>query len=217
MKKIFICLLLSFPVLYSFAQIKDGSKVFTSTISNFGIYSTKSKTTSDNNPTSSTGGSGFGLTPELIYGKIKNNNLLSFGLSLTYQLIKQIDASNKNAIAIAPVITYEKFYPITNKLYFTPFTRLSLGYQYASQAASSFSSRRIEKGLIGSFSFRPFSLTFAKNPRTNFLFTIGNLYLDFSRIQSYIEGNLNNSKTISTNLTINGSLGGIGFGIQKLL
>lgn len=208
--------MLLFLTANSFAQIKDNTKVFTSTISTLGIYSTKSKTTSDNNPTSRTGGSGFGLAPELTYGKIQNGHLFSFGLRLAYQLTKQIDYSDRNSISVAPVVSFEKFYPITNQLYFTPFTRLSVGYQYASQGASSYSSKQIEKGITSSFEFRPFSLTFAKSPKTNFLFTIGNLSAEFNRTKSYIKGSLNNSKTISTNITINGSLGGIGFGIQKL-
>lgn len=206
----------------SFAQMKEDSKVLTSTLSNLTFGFSKSETSSTVNPTQTGKGKSFGFRPELTYGKVKKNGLLSYGLSLAWGFGTQSNTASggfttkNHLIGFAPVISYQKFYPLLERLYYSPFARLSVGYQYAKQNGTSSSSASIQKGIVGSFEFRPFSLVFSRNARTNFIFNLGSVAINYDRTKSYFIPMLYNGKTISTNLTLNASISGIGFGIQKL-
>ena len=222
MKKSLVQLGLFLTTINGFGQTNDGKKVITSTLSNFYFGRSKGEATSSINPTLTTKTSGFGFATEVTYGKIKKNNLFSYGLNIAFGFNKQSDntttpANSKNhRIVFGPVISCQKFYKITEKLYYSPYSRLSLGYSYYKQNATPFSSASIQKGMLGSLTFHPFSITFSKSPKTNFLFTIGRVSIDYSRVKSYYDPILNNSQTISTNFLLSAQIGGIGFGIQKL-
>jgi hypothetical protein len=223
MKKLCIYLLLLFVAINSFAQINDGSRILTSTVSVLYLGFSKGESSSSINPTLTSKTSGLGFTTEVTYGKIKKNYLFSYGLQFTLGFDKNSNNSSSapsnqknHRIEFAPVLSYQKFYSLTDKLYFSPFSRLSVGYQYSKQGATSSSSASIQKGLAGSLAFHPFSLTFSKNPKTNFLFTIGTVSIDYTRTKSYYQPVLYDSKTISTTFLLNAQIGGIGFGIQKL-
>ncbi len=45
---------------------------------------------------------------------------------------------------------------------------------------------------------------------------LGNTSINYDRTKSFYEANLDNGKTISSSLSINASIGGISFAIQKL-
>jgi len=223
MKKLCIYLLLLFVTTNSFAQMKDGSKVLTSTISFLNVGFSKGESSSSINPTLTSKTSGLGFITEVTYGKIKRNHLFSYGLQLTAGFDKNSNNSSSNPsdqknhrIEFAPVLNYQKFYSLTDRLYFSPFSRLSVGYQYSKQGATSSSSSSIQKGIAGTFAFHPFSITFSKNQKTNFLFNIGTVSIDYTRTKSYYEPVLYDSKTISTTFSLSAQIGGIGFGIQKL-
>jgi len=152
MKKLSFCLLFSFLVIKSFAQIADGKKALTSTISNFYFGLSKGEATSSINPTLTGKTSGFGFTTEVLYGEIKKNHLFSYGLQLGLGFGKQSNNSSSTStdakshrIEFAPVVSYQKFYGLTDRLYFSPFSRLSIGYQFFKQDATSSSSASIKK------------------------------------------------------------------------
>jgi len=207
----------------SFAQIKDGRKVLTSVISSIGVSSFKGEASSSVNPTLNYETSGIGFTTEIAYGKIKKDNLFSYGLHLALGFSKNsnnstsdpIDQKN-HRIEFGPVLNYQKFFSITDKLYYSPFSRLNINYHYAKQGATSTSSASFEKGIAGSLAFYPFSITFSKDPKTNFLFTIGTVSIDYSRAKYYTKPALNDSKLITSAFNTNAQLAGIGFGLQKL-
>lgn len=215
MKKIIFYLLAFFPGITVIGQFKNGDKVWTSAISNFSVSISKSETTSNSNPPQTSKVNDFRLNPEITFGKIKNNQLFSYGLSLIAGITTQEGGSNRHTLGIAPVIIYQKIYPLSEKLFFTPITRLNVGYQYSKQEASSFSSAQIQKSIVGSLGFYPFSLTFLKNEKTSFIFTITRISIDYNRTKSYLDPQIANGKTISSNLLFAGSLNSVGFGIQK--
>lgn len=175
MQKICFYIPLFFSTIDSFSQIQNGSKVLTSTLTTLGFSFGKSETSSNVNPTQIGKGISIGLRPELTFGRVKNNGLFSYGLSLVFGWGKQSNTASggfetkNSSIGISPVVSYQKFYSIANNLYFSPFSRLSFGYLYSKQKGTSSTTSAIQKGVVGSFEFRPFSLTFSKNAKTNFL------------------------------------------------
>ena len=217
MKQLFIYLLIVFCATNSFSQIKDGSKVLTSTLSSIGIGMSKSKSIANGSPDFLTKSQGFGFTLEGTYGKVRKSSLWSYGLNFSWRLNTQSNGgSNFHSIGAGPVISYEYFYRITDKFYFSPFFRFNTNYQYSKQDATATSSAFIQKGIAGSLMINPFSLTFSKSPKTNFLLVLGNVSLNYDRTKSFYQPSLNDGKTISSNFNLNSSVGGIGFGIQKL-
>jgi len=223
MKKLCIYPMLLFLAANSFAQIKNGSKALTSTISFFNYSFGKGEASSSINPTFTSKSSGFSFMSEITYGEIKENHLFSYGLSLGYGFDKQSSSSNgtpnnskNHRYAIGPAISYQKFYILADRLYYSPFSKLGVVYRYSKQDASVTSSAAIQKGIEGTFEFHPFSVTFSKNAKTNFLFTIGTVWFNYTRTKSYYRPVLYNSKTISNMFTASAQIAGIGFGIQKL-
>lgn len=217
MKQLLIYLLIFSCASNSFSQVNDGSKVLTSTLSRIGIGISKSKSTSNASPDFLTESQGFGFTVEGTYGKIRKGNLWSYGLDFSWRLNTQSNGgSDFHSIGAGPIVSYEHFYRITDHFYFSPFFRFNADYQYSKQDATATSSAFIQKGIAGSLVINPFSVTFSKNPKTNFLLMLGNASLNYDRTRSFYQSALNDGKTISSNFYLSSSVGGIGFGIQKL-
>ena len=179
--------------------------------------------TSSGYPTFISKTSGVGFTTEIAYGKIKKNHLFSYGLHLAMGFDKNYNNSSStptdqknHRIEFGPVLSYQKFYSITDRLYFSPFSILNINYHYTKQGATSTSSAWLDKGIAGSFAFHPFSITFSKDPKTNFLFSIGTVSIDYSRTKYYTRPALNDGKTIYTAFNVDAQITGIAFGIQKL-
>lgn len=206
----------------SFGQIKDGTNVI-GLMGNIYVGISKGESSSAVNPTLISKTRGGGLNSEITYGKIKSNHLISYGLIFGFGTDKQSSnsittpgESKNHRYNIGPTVSYQKFYSLTNKLYYSPISKLSVVYQHSKQDASVISSIGIQKGIAATFEFNPFSITFSKSPKTNFLFTIGSIWINYTRTKSYYEPILNDSKTISSQFTVNAQISGIGFGIQKL-
>lgn len=218
MKGLLLCFLTCFYGIKTYAQIKENTRVLTTTLSNISIGISNFKSTSNNNPTQSGTSSGYGFATEVMYGRIKMHKLLSYGVNFSWRLNTQSNGGSDNrTVAFGPVFSYQKFYAIkADRLYFSPFFKFSAGFQFANQHASASSSALMEKGYLASFIVNPFSLTFLKDNKTNFLFSLGAVTLSYDRTKSFFAGNLNESQIISKNLTLYGSIGGINFGLQKL-
>lgn len=209
--QLFVLLILLWSASLS-AQIQDEIRVLTGSLSNISFYSTSSKSTTSNNPTQYSGGSGFGLSQEVSYGVIKNNRLLSVGLDINFGFINPRNAINQTIINIGPLVSYQRFYSISDKLYFTPFARMSIGYRYSLAEADPFIEVSRNYGVIGQLALRPVAVTFAKSEKINFLLFVGGLYVNYSRITD----RLDERKIVNTNFNLNGTLTGMGFGLQKL-
>ncbi len=135
MKKLSFIITLFFITNRLSGQILNGKKVLTSSMSNFSVAASKSETSSINNPTQLNSSNSFNINPEIMIGKIKDNSLLSYSLSLNYGTTKQLNASTWRTISIAPTVSYLKFYNISERLFQSPFARFNFGYKYAKQDA----------------------------------------------------------------------------------
>lgn len=217
MKKISFIIIFFFITKSVLGQIQNGKTVLTSSLSNFSVGASKSETSSNNNPTQSSSSNSFNINPDIMIGKIKNNSLLSYGINLNYSTTKQMNAGSWRAISVAPTLSYLKYYKISERAFLSPFGRLSIGYKHAKQDAYPNTSGQIQKGVISSLGFYPFSFTFQINTNTNFIFSISRISVEYDRTKSYFEPQLANGKTISSNFLISGTLNSIGFGIQKTL
>lgn len=206
---IFVLLLVN----QSFAQIKDGTKVITATGNLFNANFNK-YTSSDSVSTNSNTSSSISFSPSLTYGKIKNNGLLSYGLHLTLSRSANEGSKTSYPISFGPIVSYQKFYLITQQIYFTPSAILSVEYSYSRNKNSL--NVNTYNGIASSFYFYPFSLTFSKNQKTNFVISVGSASIGYNRSVNKWTNGTASTKNTNSNLGINASFSGIGVGIQKL-
>ena len=216
MKKFYFFLLLAFVATNSFGQIKDGSKVLTTTLSNLFINLGKTKTTSNLQPPSSGKSQAFGLTLEGTYGKVKNSSLWSYGLSISGAFSTNDGGSRSHSYGFAPVVSYQKFFPLSERFYYSPFGRLSVGYSHTTNSGVG-STRWIMNTLGGSAAFYPFSVTFVKNAKTNILFMLGTVSLSQYRTKYFNKPSEDDAQSITNSLALTAGFNGFTFGIQRVL
>lgn len=214
MKKGIFCLLLFLFVSDTFSQMVEGSRVWTSTLSDFSVSVSRAKSFAIAD-TLNQKMWGFSVSPEFTVGKFKNNRIISYGLSLQAGLNKQKGETSQYTIGIAPVLSIQRFIKVTDKVYLTPFSRFSLGYEYSSYGTIFSSTGRVNKSIVGSVGIYPFTMTYSVKTKTNFIFTIGRMNLSFFRTVSHLKPQFQEERSISTNLSLNGAINNIGFGIQK--
>jgi hypothetical protein len=213
MKKILFYVFTLLVVSQSSAQIKDGTRIFTATGNLFNASFSKSSS-SDSGSSYSASGSNIVFSPVITYGKVKNNGMLSYGLSLLLTRYTSNDNKAYYPISVGPIISYQKFYLITPQVYFTPSATLSVLYSYSREKSSL--NEYTAKGIASSFYFYPFSLTFSSNQKINFIISVGSASIGYNRSVNNLTDGTTSTKNTSSTFSINANFSGMGVGIQRL-
>ena len=207
--RLIFTIFLSFGFIFSNCQVDSNKRILSFLAGNLSINHSNSKDIAPgfSQPTSSETDA---FEAMLTYGKIKGNNLFSYGIDVAVLYAKAISYSNYyHSIGIAPTISYEKFIPIASKIYYTPFTDFRIGYIRGSGGS------QVQKGILSALNFYPFGLTFCKNKRTFFLFKFGLISLAYNHIKTYDVNNPDQYTTTNTTYGLNALLTQFNFGIQK--
>lgn len=225
MKKIILLIIIHGYVSNSIGQLNDGRKILTISAATITIATDKNVSTQNSVEMARSKGTGVTILPELSFGRIHKGHLLSYGLQLFLNFNKSKIESDQNpnlniithghTVGIAPLISYQKFLPlVASKLYYSPYGSMVFGYKFNKLNGTGIS-EQTNKGIYGSLVFRPFSIIYIKTAKTNFVFNIGNISIDYDRMTNSYTDNPNGVKTVSSNLSLSSALGSIVFGIQK--
>ena len=210
----------------SFAQFKSGSRVLTTTISYVNAQHSKNETSFPGNLTNTTSFTGIQFQPEITYGKIKNNILWSYGIAVGFGFgtAKSEDFSGSSAksksrnIAFSPTVSYEKFYLLSGNIYYSPFSRLAVGYTTSRNSYSASTSVSHQHGWFSGVDLYLFSLTIARNAKTNFLLRAGGVSLLYNHSKSFkTPDQSTHSSSTNDNFSATAGLGNITIGLQKFL
>ncbi len=191
------------------AQLKDGTKVYTLNIGAFSISSEDGQRVDEVGNVTDLKANGFSVSMGGTYGKIKKNRLFSYGINLSYQHIQYSDIVI-NTYSITPCIRYQKFYPITDKFYFSPHGNFKIGYIYSREEPET------NKGIIISTELNPIALTYCFNSKTSLVFYVGSFVLEYDYTKNYRDGfDPTYRKVYDSNFNLDAKFSGIGFMVQK--
>jgi len=184
--KIFLLLILSvFISLSGFAQSFAGRTLLTGTMS-VGSFKQTSFRYSYNGTEFTSRSTDLQLAPAVVIGKVNSHDLLiAYGASVQYSRNKGRQdygdstgdlTAKTHQYRVAPVLFIEKFLPVTDRIFFTPLARASVGYTKKRD-----NNDDATKAIDAEVMSNPLSLTFAIRPRTNLLIMAGQLGFGYSR------------------------------------
>lgn len=194
------------------SQLKEGSRIATTNIG-FDFTGSKQNITNFDTTSSAIAQNSFYVNLGFGIGKLKNNRLLTYGISISDSYNNGINSGVTNAYTITASVSYQKFYPITDKLYFTPLSNLYAGYSHS----RSYSALETTNGFTTGIIFYPIAVTFCRNSTTNFVFYVGNFDLEYNYLRNYKDNLIPGTyKMYSSSLNINSSFTGFGVMLQKV-
>jgi len=214
--KISICIFLCFLATSVSAQLQNGTKILTTSVGALNLSANSNSERSDGRDPMNSSSSSILLQSDVTFGVFKNSNLFSYGMSLIFSHINQSEA-DFTSWRLSPVVSYERFYPIVDKLYFTPFISASVGYEFGKTEASQYSSQLNKNGIAGTIRVNPVAVSFLPNKKTVFFLGLSQIVLSYTRFTSKRKSNMDNGRTIEKQFSANAALSSVSFGLQKII
>jgi len=208
MKSIFILLILIGQI-PSFAQLKNGDRVFSTMLSNLEFGHMKATRTSPFTDPAFQNADAFKVRTETVFGKLKNNWLISYGVSMEGVWYKTVyagptnETDNSHSISIGPLISAQRFYVISDRFLFSAIGKFNVGYQFGS------------KRVFGSLEYWPFGVAYSITPKANLIFQVGQVKMEGFIYKDVDRTAAGENKQVSTSLVLNATVGAIAIGYQR--
>lgn len=202
------------------SQSLEGKKVISTTFSRIGAYSNHSKIIVPNNPDYFFKNTSFGFYPDISIGKINSNNILTaFGVALGIGWSKNEGLDFENRLwsySLFPNLYFQKYERISERIFFSPAMSASIGYNRTMGKTKGYSGNSITNLYGGGIDLFPLGINFNFKSNLHLMFSLTNISLKYSHSETHSKPNVNESKSIVNNISLQAEVSNIRLGIQKI-